>query len=299
MYVVTGASGPYGRTAVEHLRERVDAAKIVAVTRTPEKAADLGVTVRQADFNEPESLVAAFDGAERVLVAATGSRSLGRRVELHRNAFQAAAKAGARHVLYTSMVRAGEPGNPSAVMPEHGGTERALAESGLPFTVLRHNVEPDVMMMTLPLAEAVRTGTLATSHSGHVGYITWSDSAAVGAALVAEGGYEGQYVDVAGPVALDHADIAEALTEATGRRVRHEPTEAEDDWDAFLARLPGDLARILPHAVLESGFRFWHYAEQGWFDIASHSVERITGRRPVTVPEFFAAHRDQLLGTDR
>ncbi|HUQ54777.1 NAD(P)H-binding protein [Lentzea sp.] len=297
MHVVTGASGRFGRLAVERLRERVDASSIVAVTRTPERIADLGVVVRQADFTDPGSLTAAFDGADRVLVSATGARSLGRRAELHRNAFDAAVKAGAGHVLYQSMVRAGEPGHPLSLMPEHGATERVLAESGVPFTVVRLNVEPDVLLMTLPLAEAVATGTLATANgSGHVGYVTWEDSAEVGAALLAEGGHEGQYVDVSGPAALDHGDVADALAEATGRPVRYEPGESQDDWDTYLARLPEALTSSVPEQALRAGFEFWTCAEAGWFDVVTHTVPRLTGRPATSLAGFLTAHRDQLLG---
>lgn len=299
MYVITGASGRFGRLVVERLRERVDASSIVAVTRIPDRVADLadlGVVVRQADFADPGSLTAAFDGADRVLVSATGARSLGRRAELHRNAFDAAVKAGAGHVLYQSMVRAGEPGHPLSLMPEHGATERALAEAGVPFTVVRLNVEPDVLLMTLPLTEAVATGTLATSNgSGHVGYVTWEDSAEVGAALVAGGGHEGQYVDVSGPAALDHGDVADALAEATGRPVRHEPG-AGDDWDTYLARLPKALTSSVPEQALRAGFEFWTCAEAGWFDVVTHTVHRLTGRPATSLAGFFTAHRERLLG---
>ncbi|MFD9702987.1 NAD(P)H-binding protein [Lentzea sp. NPDC059081] len=296
MYVVTGASGRFGRLAVERLRERVDASSIVAVTRTPDRIADLGVVVRYGDFTDPASLTAAFDGAERVLVSATGARSLGRRAELHRTAFEAAAKAGAGHLLYQSMVRAGEPGHPLSLMPEHGATERALAESGVPFTVVRLNVEPDVLLMTLPLAEAVASGRLVTSNGGgHVGWVTWEDSAEVGAALLAAGGHEGQYVDVSGPAALDHGGVADALTEATGRRVTHEPGDRLD-WDTYLARLPEALTSAVPEQALRAGFEFWTCAEAGWFDVVTHTVPRLTGRPATSLADFFTAHREQLLG---
>lgn len=47
--------------------ERVDAGQIVAVARSPEKAADLaakGIIVRQGDYADYDSLVSAFDGAD-------------------------------------------------------------------------------------------------------------------------------------------------------------------------------------------------------------------------------------------
>lgn len=58
----------------------------------------------------------------------------------HAEAVGAAVRAGVGYVVYTSVSRAGEPGNPVAVASDHGGTERVLAESWVAFTALRFNV---------------------------------------------------------------------------------------------------------------------------------------------------------------
>ncbi|WP_246841659.1 NAD(P)H-binding protein [Cellvibrio sp. PSBB023] len=65
MIVVTGASGQLGRLVVNGLLKKVAASEIALVVRTPEKVADfaaLGVQVRQADYDQPETLAAAFKG---------------------------------------------------------------------------------------------------------------------------------------------------------------------------------------------------------------------------------------------
>src|SRR5690242_10554628 len=72
MIVVSGASGRLGRRTVEELVQRVDAGRVVALTRRPDAIAGLGVTARFADFDEPESLTRAFDGAERLLIVSVG-----------------------------------------------------------------------------------------------------------------------------------------------------------------------------------------------------------------------------------
>jgi NAD(P)H dehydrogenase (quinone) len=71
MIVVTGATGRLGQLVIDGLLERIPPAQIIAAVRTPAKAASLtarGVTVRAADYNEPEQLSAALKGAERVLL---------------------------------------------------------------------------------------------------------------------------------------------------------------------------------------------------------------------------------------
>jgi NAD(P)H dehydrogenase (quinone) len=70
--VVTGASGQLGRLTVEALLRRgVPASDIVATARDTARIKDLadrGVAVRRADFADPDSLAAAFAGADKLLI---------------------------------------------------------------------------------------------------------------------------------------------------------------------------------------------------------------------------------------
>src|SRR5437868_13449619 len=119
MIVVTGASGNLGRRIVEGLVRRVDAARVTAVTRTPDKIADLGVRTRQAGFGD---LAQALDGAERLLLMSLPHSP--DRLHLHNEAIRGAVRAGIGHIVYASVTRAGDPGNPVNVVADHGATER-------------------------------------------------------------------------------------------------------------------------------------------------------------------------------
>jgi NAD(P)H dehydrogenase (quinone) len=108
MIVVTGASGQLGRLVIASLLARqVPAAQIVAAVRDPAKVADLaarGVQVRQADYRQPATLDAAFAGAEKLLLIS--SSEIGQRSLQHRNAIDAARRAGVGLVVYTSVLHA-------------------------------------------------------------------------------------------------------------------------------------------------------------------------------------------------
>src|SRR5687767_12300349 len=99
--VVTGATGQFGRLAVEALLARgVAADQIVAVGRSVEKIQDLadrGVTVKQASYDDTESLKAAFAGADKVLFVS--SSEVGQRVPQHLNVVAAAKDAGVGRVV--------------------------------------------------------------------------------------------------------------------------------------------------------------------------------------------------------
>ena len=56
----------------------------------------------------------------------------------HKNAIDAAKRAGIKHVYYTSLAFAGD--SVAAVMQAHIDTERYLRESGLTYTILREGI---------------------------------------------------------------------------------------------------------------------------------------------------------------
>lgn len=286
MIVVSGASGQLGRRTVQFLLERVDAARVVALSRTPEKVADLGVTTRPADFDEPEGLVRAFGEAERLLLISTDVLGPAR-VRQHTNAIEAAARAGVGHVLYTSIVQATEPDNPAAVAVDHGETERALAESGLTHTVLRENIYAETTLFTAP--GAVAGGTLASNRGdGATAYVAREDVAAVAAGLLADGGHQGELLSVTGPAAVTDTEIAAILTEVTGRPVRYQPLT--DDQ-----AIAGMVDRGMAEPAAQITASFGRAAREGWFNVVSDVVQRIGGREPTSVADFLAANRAALL----
>src|ERR1700733_6303615 len=121
MILVTGANGTFGRLVVAHLLSAVPADTLAVSVRDPARAAELaarGVTVRQADFDAPETLARAFAGAHTVLVNATnyGTGPAPRRGQ-HAAAIRAAQAAGAKRLVVTSFQGLARGDGPAA----HGG----------------------------------------------------------------------------------------------------------------------------------------------------------------------------------
>ena len=128
--LVTGASGHLGRRVVEHLLDR-KAGTVIAGTRDPAKVADLaakGAEVRVIDFDKPETLAEGLKGVDRLLLVSTDS--LQTRTAQQVRLVEAAAKAGVKHVVYTS-APAPRPTAKSLVADSHYWTEQALAASTL------------------------------------------------------------------------------------------------------------------------------------------------------------------------
>ncbi|MFD0653210.1 NAD(P)H-binding protein [Streptomyces malaysiensis subsp. malaysiensis] len=128
MIIVTGANGQLGRMVTERLLERVPAREIGVSVRDVDAAQDLGakgVRIRMGDFTGPATLTHAFEGASKVLIVSTDSTGE-TAVRHHRTAVEAAAKAGAQRILYTSHMGS----NPSSPFPRCPTTPPPRRRSG-------------------------------------------------------------------------------------------------------------------------------------------------------------------------
>jgi NAD(P)H dehydrogenase (quinone) len=129
MYAITGATGQLGRLTIKQLLKSVPAREIIAGVRDPASADDLaaeGVQVRLADYDRPDTLGAAFEGAERLLLISSNLTT--GRVRHHQAVIDAAKAAGVKLLAYTSMLHADHSG--AKLAKEHLETEIALAASG-------------------------------------------------------------------------------------------------------------------------------------------------------------------------
>jgi len=223
MYLVTGASGHLGQLVITNLLEthKIPASKIIATSRKPETLTALkakGVDVRAADFDDTANLVKAFKGATRLLLISTDAMDRpGHHLEQHKNAIAAAEKAGVEHVLYTSMPKP----ETSAVLfaPDHVGTEKALAASGLKgWTVLRNNWYFENLLHSLP--HAIKSGTWYTAAGeGKIAHIAREDLArAAAAALASDKGGKNTYT-LTGAQEFTTSEIAKLVSDAVGKPI--------------------------------------------------------------------------------
>jgi NAD(P)H dehydrogenase (quinone) len=286
--LVTGASGHLGRRVVELLLE-ANAGKVIATTRNPAKLGDLaarGVDIRQADFDDPGSLEAAFRGADRLLLVSTDAlHAPNIRLNQHRNAVDSAEKAGVKHVLYTS-APAPYPTPESSLIGDHFWTEAALFRSAMGWTILRNNIYAEIALLSLQ--HAVATGQLLTATgTGGRSYVTREDCArAAAAALASSSGRE--ILDVTGPAAITQSELATIASELTGHRIVHVSVEPS-------ALRGGLLSAGLPPVVAEGLVDFDVAAAEGKHAIVTPTVKALTGREPTGLRDFLAANRAGLL----
>ncbi len=277
MIAVTGATGQLGRIVIEKLKGLVDASNIVAVVRNPEKAQDLGVEVRVADYDQPEALEKALEGIDKLLLISASV--VGQRYPQHRNVVDAAKKAGVGYLAYTSLTRADS--NPMRLAEEHKLTEEYIRESGIPFVFLRNGwyMENYVGQIDPALEHGAVVGS---SGDGRVSAATREDYAEAAVAVLTSDGHEGAVYELGGDEAFTMNDFANLLSQQSGKKIVYRDVP-EEEYAKILsgAGVPEGFADVLADSDVKIA--------DGHLYVDSGDLSRLIGRPTTSLDDFLSA----------
>ena len=281
MIVITGATGALNGATAEHLLEHLDPSALAVVARDPARAehfAARGVQVRRGDYAEPDTLPAAFAGADQLLLVSSSDPTADA-VALHRNAVDAAVRAGVGRVLYTSHQGAAH-GSPFRPGDDHAVTEDLLRASGLPWTSLRNGFYAHSTAWLMGPWQ--QTGVVSVPVDGPVSWTAREDAAEAAARiLLADEPLDGP-VTLTAPDAPTFAELTTVLAEQAGRPIGFEVL-GETEWTARAVGAGQD-----PHMV---GFLLgmYHAAGRGLFAGTDPLLGELLGRTPRSVRDVLAA----------
>lgn len=274
---VTGATGQLGRLVIEKLKTRVAADQIIALVRNPDQAGDLGVTLREFDYNRPDTLEPALQGVERLLLIS--SSEMDRRVPQHLAVIAAAKAAGVAHVVYTSLLHADR--SPIGFAKDHLATEQALAGSGLAFTVLRNGWYTENYTPSIPVALA-NGAFVSAAEDGRVSSAPRADYAEAAALVMTSDGHAGQTYELAGDDAWTMADLAAEVSARSGQVVGYHRVSKQENAAILLA---AGLPPLMAEAIADSDAAV---ALGALYD-DSHTLSRLIARPTVPMAETVAA----------
>ena len=243
MVVVTGATGNIGAEVVRLLLQAE--LEVRVLVRDPEKVRALAgrVEVVQADLLKPETLPAAFAGAQKAFILIA---SIGDIPAVAGAIFQAAERAGVRHVVFLSSGTI-EYQPPVVIGQWHLEGERLLKATSMAWTMLRPG---NFASNTLRWAGPIKAqGTVFTAYAEHrSAVIDPRDIAAVAAKALSSAGHERRTYVLTGPAMLSAVEQVHILAETLGKPIR---VQEVPEAGARAAMLKAGMSAALADAVLE------------------------------------------------
>ncbi len=288
MYVITGVGGYVGNAVAVNLLSRgIDPAEIVVTSRNAEvleRWGQRGVSARQADYDDPAALRAAFDGGTRLFMV-SGMEAGPDRQRQHRNVVAAAQDAGIAHIIYTSFIGTDRPDVMSHEVADHKLTEKLIMDSGMTWNMLRNNQYADAMAEN-QAAIAITSGqSIGNTGDGQVAFVARDDVAAVGAAILAGAGEPNTGYDVTGPELFTYREVGEMIIELSGAPIRIVDLTDEEMyamWDALGVprESTGDFSNSPVPWCSDGMVTFGQMVRMGSMAKVTDVVERFTGRPP-------------------
>jgi NAD(P)H dehydrogenase (quinone) len=263
---IAAATGQLGRLVVQSLKTRAPHEELVALVRSPEKAGDLGVAAREADYDRPETFVRSLEGVDTFLLIS--GPVPGARVAQHRNVVDAAKRAGVKRIVYTSAIHADV--SPLDIAADHRAAEADITASGIAYTIVRNGWYTE--NYTSAITGALASGAvLGSAGDARISSATRADYAEGIAVVLAGAGHEGRIYEFAGDDAWTMRDLAAEIARQSGRTV------------VYRDMPPAEYASILagfgiPEAVAKAIAGWDVAAAQGALFDDSRTLSRLIGR---------------------
>lgn len=272
MILVLGATGTVGSAVVEALKKKGVAVK--AASRDPKKAeAQLGVPAVAWDWEQPAAFAAALQGVDALFLLTPPGTLEELRYGLA--AVEAAKAAGVKKIVKLSAI--GVEQQPESA---HRKIELAVEAGGFAWTFLR----PSFFMQNLnegSLQGIREAGAIfLPTGDGKTGMIDARDIGAVAAEALTRSDLDGQGLTLTGPEALSYAQMAEQLSQATGKAIKHVDI-SPDDFKAALVKagVPEHYAGFLVN--------LYGFVKAGYTAALTPTVQTVLGR-PATAFSHYA-----------
>lgn len=280
MILVSGATGTTGGQVVRHLSER--GAEFRALAHSDASAAKLreqGVDAVVGDFDAPDSLTAALEGADHAFLVTPPHEG---QVEWEGGFIDAAKHAGVDHVVKLSVIGA-DPEASVRLARGHAQSEQHLRDSGVGYTLLRPN---GFMENFLANAGSIASDGIFYSSIGdaQVSWVAASDIGGAAAAALTEEGHLGKTYELTGPSAISYEELARTLSDKLGKEVRHQ--QVPDD-DARAAMLGMGMGEWLVGGLVE----LFEVYRAGYASGVQSGVTDASGRDPEPFEEWIELNR--------
>lgn len=262
---VTGANGHLGSAVLQVLKQ-TEGVTPIAIARSPSKARQLAVEIREGDYDSTAQLDNAFQGVDALLLV-SGMAPPDERLEQHKRVIDSAERAGVKRLVFAGIVVTESGGGFHPIQQASLATEECLKRSSLGWSIGRNSIyiEPDLAY----LDNYRRAGKIANcADQGRCAYTCRPELALAYARMLTEQKHEEQTYILAGEPITQEA-LAACINEVFGTALVYESLTVEEYRRERQSALGDFLGTII--AGIYEGIR------NGAMDVHSE-FERIVGR---------------------
>lgn len=270
--LVTGATGNVGIEVASQLLQRANTVK-AAVRPASAGSVTAGAVPVEFDFQDPGTFDSALDGVDRVFLMRPPHMSDAR---AFRPFVEAMERAGVKQVVFLSVQGAG-----TNVFVPHHAIEVLLKRSSLSWTLLR----PSFFMQNLTtthLAEIRDTDEIyVPAGNGRTNFIDVADIGEAAAVCLTTPGHERMAYELTGSEALTYSEVAQVLTDTSGRTIAYKNPSAREFKERMKASgHEDDFVKVTA--------RIYAIAKLGMAAGTTETFEKLVGHRPRTLAEWAA-----------
>jgi NAD(P)H dehydrogenase (quinone) len=270
---VTGSTGAVGGLVARSLAGSDFRLDLRLLVRDPARAPDIDCDVRVCEYADEDASVAALQGVETLFMVSAGEAR--DRREQHRTFVRAAARAGVRHIVYTSFAGAA-PDATFTLGRDHYDTETAIRESGMTWTFLRDNFYLDLLPFFADEEGVIR----GPAGQGRVAGVARADVADVAVEVLrSPDAHPDATYTLTGPEALTLDEVAARAGAVLGRTLRFEDESVEEAY-AWRRKAYGT-----EDWQLEAWVSTYTAIRDGTVAEVTDDVRRVTGRAPRTLEQ--------------
>jgi uncharacterized protein YbjT (DUF2867 family) len=284
--LISGATGDTGRAAVrEAIALGLDVRALVhGKDARSEALAGLGAEVMLGDLLEIDTVRSALEGSDAAYLVWPVAPGL---IQATVNFAQAARETGVSTVVNQSQ-RSANRFSTSNSCRDSFIAEQVLNWSGLAVIHLRPTYFLEWLLYPWQLPY-LRQGILRmpVGKGRHSPIAADDQGRAIAALLKNAEAHIGETIAISGPVEMDHEQMAAELTDALGRKIVFQDLPIDEYCRSL------ETMGVPPYIVQHLGGAMADY-QHGHMSGADNNVERLTGRRSMTVGESARAHADVL-----
>ena len=303
--LLNGVDGNFGGKSAGILLEKYPHEDLI-FTAPREKALkkykEMGIETRVADFNNAETLVETFKGADTVVLISMPFVGPKRRAA-HKTAIDAAVRAGVKKLVYTSIVGAGEKDINTYEVNDHVWTENYIKEQPIHYLILRDSQYAEAMVSSFVEAYERTNGVLANNMGeGKMAFIS-RDDCATAAAYAAMSEDIDKVLNINGAELLTIADFLEIASEVTGKKVVYKYITDDEMYAYFdsigvprtTEEMWADTAKNFPFCS-DGMVTFGKAIRQNQMSVYTNDFEKLTGRKPLLIKQIFEDFSNHLIG---